>query len=108
MRSLEQLLDVGSYVGIATHDEELIRHGLDQVARRKLAEDAYEFQVLLGVREQRRDQLVRAGHRMRVYVPFGSHWYAYSLRRLQENPKIAGYVAGDVVGRFLPLRLDGR
>jgi len=105
--ALEQLLDTGSYVGIATHDEELIRHGLDQVARRKLAEDGYEFQVLLGVREQRRDQLVRAGHRMRVYVPFGGQWYAYSLRRLQENPKIAGYIAGDVVGRLLPVRPNG-
>lgn len=104
MRSLEALLDAGSYVGIATHDEELIRHALDQIAGRKLEEGAYEFQMLLGVREQRRDQLVRAGHRLRVYVPFGRQWYEYSLRRLQENPKIAGYVAGDVLGRLLPVR----
>lgn len=106
-RSLEALLDAGCHVGIATHDEELVRHALDQIAGRRLAEGAYEFQMLLGVREQRRDQLVRAGHRLRVYVPFGRHWYAYSLRRLQENPRIAGYVAGDVFGRLLPVRVDG-
>ena len=103
-RSLEHLFEAGCHVGIATHDEELLRHALDQIATRRLVEDAYEFQMLLGVREERRDQLVRAGHRLRVYVPFGRHWYAYSLRRLQENPKIAGYVAGDVIGRLLPTR----
>jgi proline dehydrogenase len=70
--------------------------------RRRLAREDYEFQMLLGVREDRREQLVRAGHRLRVYVPFGSHWYAYSLRRLQENPGIAGYVARDTVRRLVP------
>jgi proline dehydrogenase len=104
VRALEQLLDLGCYVGIATHDEWLIRRALEQVAQRKLAGDAYEFQMLLGVREERRDQLVRAGHRLRVYVPFGSHWYEYSVRRLQENPSIAGYIAGDTIRRLLPLR----
>jgi len=100
--ALERLLEQGSYVGIATHDEPLIRNGLEQVARRKLGEDDYEFQMLLGVREERRDQLVRAGHRLRVYVPFGRQWYAYSLRRLQENPAVAGYIAGDTLRRLIP------
>jgi proline dehydrogenase len=99
---LSRLLDRGAYVGIATHDEWLIKRALDQVARRKLARDAYEFQMLLGVREERRDALARAGHRLRVYVPFGREWYAYSLRRLQENPSIAGYVAADAVRRLVP------
>jgi proline dehydrogenase len=99
---LGQLLDQGSYVGIATHDEWLLKRALEQVARRKLARDEYEFQMLLGVREERRDALVRAGHRLRVYVPFGREWYAYSLRRLQENPSIAGYIAADTVRRLLP------
>jgi proline dehydrogenase len=99
---LPRLLDQGAYVGIATHDEWLIKRALEQVARRKLARDAYEFQMLLGVREERRDTLVRAGHRLRVYVPFGREWYAYSLRRLQENPSIAGYVAADAVRRLVP------
>ncbi|HET8607249.1 MAG TPA: proline dehydrogenase family protein [Gaiellaceae bacterium] len=103
-RTLERLLDLGCHVGIATHDEWLIRRALEQVARRRLDEDAYEFQMLLGVREERRDQLARAGHRLRVYVPFGSHWYEYSVRRLQENPSIAGYIAGDTIRRLLALR----
>jgi proline dehydrogenase len=99
---LDGLLDNGSYVGIATHDEWLIKRALEQVARRKLGRDDYEFQMLLGVREERRDALVRAGHRLRVYVPFGRQWYEYSLRRLQENPSIAGYIAADTVRRLLP------
>jgi proline dehydrogenase len=103
-RLLEQLLDAGCYVGIATHDEWLIKRALDQVAARRLEHGRYEFQMLLGVREDRRDSLVRAGHRLRVYVPFGRQWYAYSLRRLQENPSVAGYIAGDTVRRLLPFR----
>jgi proline dehydrogenase len=101
-RLLGTLLDGGSYVGIATHDEWLLKRALEQVVRRKLERDRYEFQMLLGVREERRDALVRAGHRLRVYVPFGRQWYAYSLRRLQENPSIAGYIAADTVRRLLP------
>ena len=58
--------------------------------------------MLLGVREARADELVEEGHRLRIYVPYGEHWYAYSLRRLQENPKIAGYIAADTLGRLLP------
>ena len=64
----------------------------------------YEFQMLLGVRARAGDELVREGHRLRIYVPFGRHWYAYSLRRLQENPKIAGYIAADTLGRLIGRR----
>lgn len=99
---LEALLDAGCYVGAATHDEELIQATLARVAG--LDRDAYEFQMLLGVRETRASELVAAGHRLRVYVPFGQRWYEYSLRRLQENPRIAGYVAKDVVARVVPGR----
>jgi proline dehydrogenase len=98
--TLSALLDQGAYVGIATHDEALIAHTLEQVRTRSLAPDQYEFQMLLGVRPERGDALVRDGHRLRVYVPFGTHWYEYSVRRLQENPKIAGYVAADTVRRL--------
>jgi proline dehydrogenase len=98
--TLRALLDDGTYVGIATHDEELIADALVQIHARSLSPAEYEFQMLLGVRSARGDELVRAGHRLRVYVPFGTHWYEYSVRRLQENPKIAGYVAADTVRRL--------
>jgi proline dehydrogenase len=104
LATLDALLDQGSYVGIATHDEELIQGSLERIAARGLSRDEVELQMLLGVRADRGDELVRAGHRLRVYVPFGTHWYEYSLRRLQENPKIAGYVAADTLRRLLPGR----
>jgi proline dehydrogenase len=100
--ALEALLAAGCYVGVATHDEWLIQQSLRRL--QDLGPDEYELQMLLGVREARASELVSVGHRLRVYVPFGQRWYEYSLRRLQENPKIAGYVAGDVLGRLVPGR----
>jgi proline dehydrogenase len=96
---LRELLRADCYVGIATHDQWLISEGLRLVAETRLTARQYEFQMLLGVRPLAGDRLVRDGHRLRVYVPFGRHWYGYSMRRLQENPKIAGYIAADTVGR---------
>ena len=98
---LGRLLDDGAYVAVATHDEELIARSLRIIRERNLAREDYEFQMLLGVRVDRADQLVREGHRVRVYVPYGTHWYEYSLRRLQENPKLAGYIAADTVSRIV-------
>jgi proline dehydrogenase len=98
--TVRALFDDGAYVAIATHDEVLIEDALAQVRERGLSRDRYEFQMLLGVRSARGDELVRDGHRLRVYVPFGTHWYEYSVRRLQENPKIAGYVAAGTVRRL--------
>ena len=98
--TLRALLDQGTYVGIATHDEQLIEYAIEQVRARGLAPGDYELQMLLGVRSARGDELVRDGHRLRVYVPFGTHWYEYSVRRLQENPRIAGYVAADTMRRL--------
>jgi proline dehydrogenase len=93
---LEELLRGGSYVGIATHDEFLVWHALRLIHQLEVPKDRYEFQMLLGVDEELRGILVGAGHKLRVYVPFGEDWYEYSSRRLKENPKIAGYVAKDV------------
>ena len=107
VNALEALLDAGAYVGVATHDEWLVAQARRIVDERGLDPHDYEFQMLLGVREELGDGLVRDGHRLRIYVPFGEHWYAYSLRRLQENPKIAGYIAADTLGRVLPFR-NGR
>jgi len=107
VRSLSALLEAGCYVGIATHDEWLVSEGKRLVAEHGLERGQYEFQMLLGVRPDLGNRLVREGHRLRVYVPFGRHWYAYSMRRLQENPKIAGYIAADTIGRFIPTRRNG-
>jgi len=89
--ALERMFDLEAYVGIATHDERLVWEALRLIRERRLAPDRYEFQMLLGVEEELRGILIDAGHRLRVYVPFGRQWYAYSVRRLRENPQIAGY-----------------
>jgi len=90
--TLETLLGAGCYVGIATHDPIVVERAKATVARRKLPREAYEFQMLLGVAGTLRKRLVSEGHRLRVYVPYGDAWYAYSVRRLKENPSIAGHV----------------
>lgn len=79
-------------LGIATHDEPLIQFALDEIEKTKLPQERYEFQMLLGVREERRDSILRAGHKMRIYCPFGEDWYGYSTRRLKENPAMAGMI----------------
>ena len=89
---LERLLRNGSYTGIATHDEQLVSEAFRLIRTLNLPASAYEFQMLLGVQEQLRDRIRRAGHNLRVYIPFGRDWYAYSVRRLKENPRLAGYV----------------
>lgn len=93
VQCLDALLDGGAYVALATHDEALVQEGLRR--------DVPEFQMLLGVREERARELVVAGHPVRIYVPFGEQWYAYSLRRLQENPAMATTIARSTLGRML-------
>jgi proline dehydrogenase len=88
----EQMIAGGAYAGIATHDKVLVAAAFDLIEKYELPRDRYEFQMLLGVRESLRQSILDRGHRLRVYVPYGSHWYAYSLRRLKENPQIAGHV----------------
>ena len=89
---LEKMLSNGSYVGIATHDELMVWEALRIIRELKLPTSAYEFQMLLGVDEQLRDIIKAGGHNLRIYIPFGRDWYAYSVRRLRENPRLAGYV----------------
>ena len=91
--TVQRLLEGGATrVGIATHDPELVEAALIALRDLDVGKDRYEFQMLLGVAEKMRDQLVADGHPLRVYVPFGKEWYAYSRRRLRENPQIAGHV----------------
>jgi proline dehydrogenase len=89
---LENLMRRGFYVGIATHDERMVWEAMRLIRELQLDRNAYEFQMLLGVDEELRDLIVAAGHPLRVYIPFGKDWYAYSVRRLRENPRLAGYV----------------
>lgn len=89
---LRTIVENGSYVGIATHDDYLIEKSYELIQRSQVPQDRYEFQMLLGVREGLRRSIVEDRHRLRVYVPYGEQWYAYSVRRLKENPQIVGYV----------------
>jgi len=100
--ALDALLEGGSYVAVATHDEWLLERAVERVA--PLAREQYELQMLLGVRPERAAELVAEGRRLRVYVPYGNRWYEYSLRRLQENPAVAGMVAKATVLRLVPGR----
>lgn len=96
---LRRMFEHGAYVGIATHDEWLVERAQELIQEFDLPPDRYEFQMLLGVRERLRDSIIREGHRLRVYVPFGEQWYAYSVRRLRENPQIAGYAFRSLFSR---------
>jgi proline dehydrogenase len=92
LKCLEFILNSGSYVGIATHDDYLINRVYDLIEKLDIPKSNFEFQMLLGVREELRNKINSDGYKIRVYVPFGSDWYAYSIRRLQENPQVARYI----------------
>jgi proline dehydrogenase len=100
--TMAALWEGGAKVAVASHDDAVIAKALALIGEGGLGTERYEFQLLLGVREDLADRLVRDGHTVRVYVPYGRKWYEYSLRRLQENPKMAGYVARDILGRLKP------
>ena len=102
VEAVSALVELGSYVAVATHDDWLIKEALELIEEQDVPLDRFELQMLHGVREDLADELVREGHRLRIYVPYGRQWYEYSLRRLQENPKIAGYVALDTLKRMRP------
>lgn len=96
--NMEKLLDNGAYVGIATHDTHLVWAGMSTVDRLGLDRQSYEFQMLLGVDPELRRIILSAGHRLRIYVPYGRDWYPYSMRRLRENPTVARHVLRAMLG----------
>jgi proline dehydrogenase len=88
VKCFQKLLDYNFYPALATHDKKLIDELLTLIKKHKLDRDSYEFQMLLGVTPHLRRQLVEENHQMRVYVPYGEDWFNYSIRRLQENPRM--------------------
>ncbi|MBK7377449.1 MAG: proline dehydrogenase family protein [Ignavibacteriales bacterium] len=89
---LKLILKDGNYVGIATHDDYLVEHAYQLIKEMNIPKDKFEFQMLLGVKENLRDKINNDGFKIRIYVPFGKDWYAYSIRRMKENPHIAGQI----------------
>lgn len=104
VRCMHELMAKGNYPGIATHDEAIIKEAKRFARENKIASDRYEFQMLYGVRRDLQDRLVRDGYRMRVYVPFGTQWYPYLMRRLAERPANVAFITGNVVKEMVGKR----
>ncbi len=104
LRCMERLLQDGNYPGLATHDEAIITRAREFVRRQAIPPARYEFQMLYGVRRDLQDRLRQAGHNMRVYIPFGTQWYPYLMRRLAERPANIAFLLGNVVRESVPGR----
>lgn len=93
---LDYLLENENYVGIATHDDYLVGKAYELIKQKNISKEKYEFQMLYGVKERLRDKINADGHKIRIYIPFGEHWYKYSIRRLQENPNMAWHITKSI------------
>jgi proline dehydrogenase len=93
IKLMKILLKSGTYHGLATHDEKIIRQAQSFATQERIPRDAFEFQMLYGIRRDLQQSLIRDGWRMRVYVPFGTEWYPYLMRRLAERPANLVFVA---------------
>lgn len=96
LETLKIMFQDGNYVGIATHDDYLVENAYKMIKEMNIPKEKYEFQMLYGVKEDLRNKINKDGHKIRIYVPFGEHWYAYSIRRLKENPKLAWYITKSI------------
>jgi proline dehydrogenase len=105
---MHRLLDGGNYPGIATHDPKIIDDAKGYVAEHNIDRSRFEFQMLYGIRRDLQEQLVREGYRMRVYVPFGTQWYPYLMRRLAERPANVAFITGNVIREAFSGRKAGR
>jgi proline dehydrogenase len=101
IKSMQALMERGNYPGIATHDPAIIAEAKRFAAERGIDRSRFEFQMLYGIRRDLQEQLVRDGYRMRVYVPFGTQWYPYLMRRLAERPANVAFITGNVVKEMI-------
>jgi proline dehydrogenase len=97
---VERLMNAGCYVAVATHDELMVANTLIIIDKLGIPPDKFEFQMLLGVDSVLRDTIVNTGYKMRIYVPFGKEWYAYSMRRFRKNSKMVGYIFSSLFTRY--------
>lgn len=97
LETLGIMFENENYVGIATHDDYLVEGAYEMIKEKNITKDKYEFQMLYGVKPALRDRINANGHKIRIYVPFGKSWYAYSIRRLQENPNMAWYITKSIL-----------
>ena len=104
VKCMQELMLKGNYPGIATHDEAIIKEAKRFAKVNDIPTGRYEFQMLYGVRRDLQDRLVREGYRMRVYVPFGTQWYPYLMRRLAERPANVAFLTGNVVREIVGRR----
>ncbi|HZE94467.1 MAG TPA: proline dehydrogenase family protein [Gemmatimonadales bacterium] len=101
---LERLLELGHYPGIATHDVAIIDHAKAFTKQRGIPAERFEFQMLYGVRRDLQYRLRREGYNMRVYVPFGTHWYPYLMRRLAERPANIAFITTNILKEWTTRR----
>ena len=101
---MHALMERGRYPGIATHDPQIIFLAKEFAAEKKIDRSRFEFQMLYGVRRDLQDQLARDGYRLRVYVPFGTQWYPYLMRRLAERPANLAFITGNIVREFVGVK----
>jgi proline dehydrogenase len=104
IRLMERLLQQGNYPGIATHDERILEHARQFAGRERVGPERFEFQMLYGVRRDLQARLRQAGYNMRVYIPFGTQWYPYLMRRLAERPANIAFILGNLVRESVPGR----
>jgi proline dehydrogenase len=104
VKAMHLLMEHGNYPGLATHDEVIIAEARRFAKEKGIANDQFEFQMLYGVRRDLQEGLVRDGYRMRCYVPFGTQWYPYLMRRLAERPANVAFMTGNVVKEWFGAR----
>lgn len=102
IRLMEQLLRSGNYPGLATHDEAILTQARKFIQREGIEPARFEFQMLYGVRRDLQEQLRQSGFNMRVYIPFGTQWYPYLMRRLAERPANIAFILGNIVKESVP------